>query len=70
MKRIKNIHHLRMEQAKLLQKQEWLEDKIGHQWRDLRSGRQVFTSLLSGGFSLLTGGLWKKMGKKWIDLLK
>lgn len=70
MKKIKNIHHLRMEQQKLLQKQAWLEDKIGHQWQGLRTGHQVLTSLLSGGFSLLTGGLWKKAGKKWIDLLK
>lgn len=70
MKKIKNINHLKTEQQKLLQKQIWLEEKIGHQWQDLKSGHQVLTTILSGSFSLLTGGLWKKAGKKWFDFLK
>lgn len=70
MKKIKNIRHLKAEQQKLLQQQIRLEGKMTHQWQELKHSNKTLTSTLSWGLSLLTGNLWKRVGKKWFDFLK
>ena len=70
MKKIKNIRHLKAEQQKLLQKQIRLEEKMTHQWQALKNSNKALVNTVSWGFSLLSGRLWARAGKKWFDFLK
>lgn len=70
MKKIKHIEQLKAERQKLLKRRIRLEEKMEHQWNNVKQNNKALVNTVSWGYALISGRWWIKAGKKWFDFFK